>query len=165
MRKKGNVALEITIILVILVSLIVAFPIIYSQVSPFITGLTDSTSFSSEATAGLQNFNDRMPRMLDNIFLIALILFWAGGLLLAFFVDTHPIFFVFSLLLVVVVLWCAVFLGDFVDKFMNTDVVSLARASMPITTFVSGHILEFMIAITFTMLIALYGRTTRSGGF
>ena len=51
----------------------------------------------------------------------------------------------------------------FAEDFMNTDAVTLARDNMPIITFVSSHILEFMIAISFTMLLALYGRTSRGG--
>lgn len=163
MNKKGNVALEVTLVLVLLISFIVAFPVIYSQLSPVITSLTSDTSFSDEATSGLSNFNDRLPRMLDNIFLMILILFWVGGAMLAYFVDTHPMFFGFSLILIIVVLYASVFLGDFAEKFMNTDAVSLARENMPIITFVSSHILEFMMAIAFTMLLALFGRTNRGG--
>ncbi len=165
MNKKANTALEVTFILVILISLIVMFPIIYSQLSPFITSFASSTGYSASDSAGLLNFNDRLPRMLDNIFLMVLVLFWIGGALLAYFVDTHPVFFGFSVLLIIVVLYTALFLGNFVDDFMNTDAVSLARENMPIITFVSSHILEFMIAIAFTMLLALFGRTSKGGGF
>lgn len=159
--KRGNVAIEITLVLTLLIALIVAFPIIYSHLSPFLTSLTGSAGISAESTTQLDNFNAKMPRMLDNIFLMVLILFWAGGLLLVYFIDTHPAFFGFSLILIIVVLWASVFLGNFAENFMNTDAVSLAKSNMPIIYFVSGHILEIMIAISLTMLLALYGRTSK----
>jgi hypothetical protein len=161
-NKRGNVALEVTLILVVLVSLIVTFPIMYSHLNPVITGLTDSEGFSANS-AGLERFNDRLPRMLDNIFLLTFVFLWIGGVMLIFLIDSHPVFFGISLVLIIVVLWCSVFLGNFVEDFVNQDVLTLSRNNMPVITFVSSHVLEFMIAISFTMLLALYGKSSRGG--
>lgn len=157
-NKKGNVPLEMYILLIFVFGLALSFPILYSHIEPIFTSFAGSTAFGTEATETIDKFNDRLPTMMDNMFLIGFILLWIGAITLALFIDTHPIFFLFSLILVGAMLFSAIFLGNFADNFINQETLSLAKANMPIIAFVSGHILEFMIAVAFTILVSLYGK-------
>lgn len=155
--------LDAIYIAVIIIVLAITFPIIYSYISPMLTSLTSSNDFSDEATAPLQNFNSKLPKMMDNMFLIILIFSWIGLLILSFLIDSHPIFFGISVVFILIVLYASVFLGNYAEDLINQNELTLAKANMPVIYFVASHILEFMIAISFTMLLALYGKSQRGG--
>jgi len=162
-NKKGNPSLEMLTILIVIIIFALSFPILYSHLSPVLTGLADNGQMSEEAVSVLENFNTKFPKMLDNMFLIIFIILWVGAIVLSLFIDTHPIFLLISWVLVIIILWSAMFLGNFVEQFINQDAFSLSKDNLPKIYFISSHVLEFMIAIAFSIMLALYGKNRAQG--
>lgn len=163
-NKKGNSSLELLVILVVLVVLGISFPIIYVQISPILTNLANALGGNSATI--LNDFNSKFPTMLDNMYIIVFIFLWIGAVLLSIFVDTHPAFLMISWVLVLIILWTSLFIGNFMEQFSNQDFLTLSRQNMPKIYFISTHILEIMVVMGFSILLALYGKNRgASGGF
>jgi len=153
--KKANAVADSLIILVMLfvftISSFIAYKA-YVDLKPQLdTELTDSNASSVN-----NDLYSRTPTMLDSLLAIALVILWIGSVALAFFVDTHPVWFVLSLILMVFVLIIAGFLSNAFVEF-NEDFG--LGSSFPMMQFVFTNLLAFILGVIVSVVIALYAKS------
>ena len=115
--------------------------------------LTDPTT-----NATFNKFHQDTPDTFDNMFMMTFVLLWAGAIILAYFVDTHPVWFILSIIALSVVLLCAGVLSNVYGEFY-TDLSGEMTSDLPMTNYVMNHLVHFIIAIVASVLISLFAKT------
>lgn len=153
-NKKASVvdALTAAIALFILALIGLCLTWVINEVQPEL----NETITNNESNAVMNDFMDRTPTSFDSTWIVIFVLFWIGAVILAFFVDSHPVFFTFSLILIIIVLVIGGYLANLYDEF-NTDLG--VGSSFPMTTYVMGHLIQFLLGIIVSILTALFAKS------
>lgn len=156
--KKGNAVLDGITILVVVVVLGLSSLFASYLMDTTNTDIQTDPDLSSEAQAVTGNLNSVMPSLMDNAFLFAFILFTLFVVVSVFMIDTHPVFFVFSVILLIGVFIVGGLLANaYDDVASDSDLASYAN-NLTYTAWVMKHLLELIIGIGFLTLIALFAK-------
>lgn len=157
--KRGNTALDVILVLVALFGLAIFSVIGFVIFNDINTDLQAEADLSTTTKTTVSDLNTRYPSFMDGAFILALILLWALVVVASFNIDTHPIFFIFMVILLGVLLFVGAEVSNvFQDITADTEYNS-AMDSFPMTSFVMNNLLMFIIAIGASSLLALYGKS------
>lgn len=158
MNRKGNAVLDgITVIIIIFV---LAISFIFSSYAFDMVNedlqVDDDISAESKAVAG--GLNDKFVPLFNNLFLFAFILFVIFVLVSVFMIDTHPIFFGVSVILLIFVFVVGGLLANAYNDIASDDTISAYANEFTYISWVMGHLLEIIIALSFLISIALFAK-------
>jgi hypothetical protein len=157
-----NIA-DILLVIIILFTLAVVTVMgnyVLSMVNDDVQSDGEMSNLSRES---LDSLNTRYPETMDSNFAIVLVLFWIFLLISSFLIDTHPIFFIISVILLLLAFIVAMVISNtYQDVGSDTDIAPFAD-NFPIINFVMGNLLLVVIAIGFSVVIVLYGKNKWSG--
>ena len=146
------------IILVLIVFGIVGI-ISYITFDDLATDIIADDDIQDSTKANISSLNDRFPSFMDGAFGLAFALFWVLTLSFSFMIDTHPIFFVVSIVLLLGMLFAAGMLSNAYEEFETDPEFSTASAEFPITSFVLSHLLVIMLAIGGSVALVLFAKS------
>lgn len=159
--KKGNAVSDTIFFLVV----IFIFAIIAMLAFKFFTEMKPSIYEELPGNESKQLMDDmetRYPSVFDGLVVFLFVLLWAFVIVASFWIDSHPIFFILSFILIVFVVIAAAIMGNFYEElFTDTDLSTLV-ASFPSTYWIMSHIMYLTIAIAVSILLALYGKSRLS---
>lgn len=155
--RKGNAVLDTLVIVVFLFAMAFGGVISYSTFDPLNSEIqNDTTSNNYTKNASGQLFT-KFPTLYDNLFLMAYGLLIIGVIVSVFYLDTHPIFFAISVILLIVTFSVTALLANAYDDYITADAsLAIYASSFPFMTWIMTHLLELSIAIGFIILIGLY---------
>lgn len=156
--KRGNVAIEVTFIVVVLFVIALVGLFSFQILDNMIPDLDEAID-NPNATAIYTNYHDRNPAWFDSAFLLMVILFWIGAMASAFFIDTHPVFFMVSVVLLIVTMVVGGFLANTYIEIAGDSGVG---GEFPLTSFVYDHFIGFILGISASILLVLYAKVSRS---
>lgn len=146
------------IILVLVVFGIIGI-ISYIAFDDIVTDIVADEDIHNSTKANLTSLNDRFPSFMDGAFGLALGLFWILVIAFSFMVDSHPIFFVVSIVLLLGLLFGAGLLSNAYEEFETDSEYSTASAQFPITSFILTHLLIIMLAIGGSIALVLFAKS------
>ncbi len=161
--KKGDaVSDSLTILIVVFVfSFIILLTYKgFMDAAPDITDMLNDSSnpTMNESLASINVVVNDFPSIFDGALLIILVGLWIFALLSAYFIDSHPIFMILSVILLVFVLIASAIVGNVGEELVNDTEFNSIRGSFPITTFVLSHMLILILVIAFSIVMVLYGK-------
>lgn len=159
---KGQVALDILILVVILFVLAISWVIGNKVLGDLNTDIQASDDLSDEAKAMSNNVTTQYPSYMDNAFVFFLVLFWVLLLVSSFMIDTHPIFFIASVILLFVTFMVGMVLSNTYEEIRSDSDLASSANDFPKMNWVMDNILLVLIVIGVTTTIALYAK---GGGF
>jgi len=153
--KRGN-AVSDTVVVVVAVFVLALFFVysykVFDEVKPSLDeDITDPT-----ATVVYTDLYTNMPSLFDYAIAFVLVLLWAAALLASFFIDSHPAFFVMTLLLFVALVVVGALLANTYEGLIDDTGLG---GTFPIMDFVFSHFVGFVIAFGFSIAIALFGKS------
>lgn len=157
--KRGNLALGIILVIIVLVIFgIVSFigKVVTSEMNDAIQ-LDDDLPQNSKDVMAQQN--TQWGGLFDGIFLGVFVLFWLGLVLSSFLIDTHPVFFVLTLVMMIFIFMVAAFAGNVYEELTTDGDFEQYRPSFPATNWIFSHMLELIIGVFFTSAVALYAKS------
>ena len=154
--KKGNALSDGLIILVSIFVLLIFFVFSYSAYTDSYTDIQADLT-SNESLALHSDYNTRIPQTLDSALVFAFVLLWVGAVILAFFIDTHPIFFILTMLLLIGVLIVGAILSNTYTELIVDD--TSLETSFPMMTFIMQHLVAFIMGVVISIVLALYAKT------
>lgn len=163
--RKGNVFLE-TMTWMIIITIFALVGIIgYNILGSLNDDIQNDSSFSTEAKTTSQNFTNNYPNIIDNGFMFLLVLIWIAIIVTSFFLDTHPIFFVISIILLPFILFVGATMANIYDETILQDSVNFPNAENDFAkiNWVFEHILYILLAVAASTIIALYGKSRMMG--
>lgn len=148
--------LEGLTISIFLVIFAIATIVIYPAFTEVNSDVQDQSDISAPSKAKINSLHERYPSVMDGLFVLAFALMWGGALVMSFMVDSHPIFFIFAVLLLVILLFVGAELSNMYDE-LTTD-PEIGNTSFPMTTYIMNHLVAFILAVATTTGIVLYGK-------
>src|SRR3990167_11081016 len=116
----------------------------------------DMSSYSINLTK--ENADIYTP-LFDNIFLLIMALLIMFVVISVFMIDTHPVFFWISILLLIFVLVVSALLANVYDDLLIDDPdLAVFAGQFRFIEFIMTHLLGISIGIVFLVLIALYAK-------
>lgn len=158
-KKKGNAAIEVMLFVVIIFSLALLTQLMYPVFTDMKNSVVDDPDIAQIGKDRINNLHGRYDTIFDNAIAIIFIFVWIGTLISAFFVDTHPVFFVLTIIILLVVFFVGAILGNTYEEIIADGGELEANSSkFSITNFIFGHLLESMIFIGISISITLYAK-------
>lgn len=120
------------------------------------TDLQADTSMATVSKETSQTLYDNHAPLMDNLFMFAFVLFVLFVIVSAFVIDTHPIFFFISIILLMGVFVVAGIMGNTYDDIMSDSEISAYANEFTYASWVMTHILELMVTIVFLISVVLF---------
>jgi len=155
-NKKGNAVLDTLTILVIVVTFAIISIIGSSVFNEVDSEIQANPEMSNDAKNISGDLLDKYPRLFDNMVLFAFVLLVAFTIISVFMLDTHPIFFILTVIMLISVFLVSILLGNAYNDIMQEDEFSAYANEFTYTTWLMTHILQLMIAVGFIVGITLF---------
>jgi len=160
-RKRGSV-FDSLFIFIALFALIVGGFTAYLILDQVNTEIQADDDFKGNSKANLQTQTDNFPSMIDNMIFGLMVLLTLAAAVLAFFVDTHPIFFVFGLGALIIFMVVGAAMANAYDDFRDDSTIAGIQANFPLTNFLFNNLVVVILAQGAIILTALFIK--RGGG-
>ena len=156
--KKGNAILDTITFMVIGIAFVFLLMILYpifNEVNLDIQNEADMDNFSKNVSnTQYTNF----PLVFDNLFLILLLAFWLLLLVASYMIDAHPIFFIFTVILIaILVIAAAMFSNGYEELSADADFNNFGDA-FPTIHFFMEHMVKFIIGMAFSVALVMFGK-------
>ncbi len=161
--RKGNVLLDGMMFIVILFIFALIIIVSYNFSHNLNIDLQADDDIAQEAKDISSSIDSSFANVWDGIFLLTFVLLWIVVAVLSFMIDTHPIFFVISIFLLVFVVIGAAYISNAFEEITGDDELSTYAVSFPMMNFIIGHLVQFVLAIIVTIMIALFGKNRFAG--
>ena len=148
-------------ILIVVVVMVFAMISIYgSQIFDEVNQEINSSSanMSGHAVNASGQLYDKYDNLMDNLFMFMFVLFVIGVVISVFLIDTHPIFFGLTLVLLIGLFSVTLLIGNVYDDMMTDASISGYANEFPYMHWVNTHILELIVSISFLIIIAMYAK-------
>lgn len=156
--RKGQIGTEVIVIVVVIIVMIMIGLFFNSIISDFNADVQNTEGFHNVTKEEVDFVSDSYPSTVDNMIAIAFVLLWIGTLISAFFIDSHPIFFVFSLIILIVILVvCAILTNSYAEIVASSE-ISGDENLFPISNFIMNNLLIVGVVVGFSILAVLYGK-------
>lgn len=162
-HKKGQIAIDIMSILIILFIVGITFVIGYKALSEINTDIQADADFNSDVKANVQGVATNYPIFMDNAFFIMIILFWIIMIITSLFIDSNPIFFIISVVLLFFVFVIGMIMSNAYEDIMSDGELINFSDAFPKMSFVMNNLLLVIIVIGMTATLALYAKNNTGG--
>ena len=155
-NKKGSVILDSSVAAIILVAfaiICVISYVIYNQVDTMIQSDTTMGTVAKTESASLLS---RMPSTLDSGIILAFSLLWIMTIVASFFINSHPLFFVVTFIMLIFLCIAFAMLGNSYEEIMSDSEFAGMDTTFPMSYWLFTHFLPAMICIAFSILFAIY---------
>ena len=164
MNKKGSVQDGAIMFIVLFVLIIVTVVAAYTY-GVITNGLISSGYYNAADTTTLTTASTKFPTMMDGMLAFFLVVLWITSLVLSFYLDNSPVFFVIFLLLAVVSLIGLFAIGTFFTEIKDNSAMSTFFTSFPITSFIIDWSGTIMILYFASLGAALYAKSQNQGAY
>lgn len=158
-HKKAFVVLDIILVIVILFVFGFVALIAYNFLKDVNTDMQADSSLNENAKGTIGTLSNNYPSLFDKLFITAMALFWGMLLLTVYFIESHPSFMIFTLILLVFVLFIGAILANAFAEFGNDVENSSSYQQFPMTKYVMEHLFIFILLIGISVLVVLYGKS------
>ncbi len=158
-NKKGSAIIDVLLLLVVIFGFAIATIFGLKIANEFNWQYQNSSVITeNQSKEVVQDSIDRYVPLMDGIFMFLFIGFAMAGLISAFFVDSHPAFFIISIILLCFIALLGAILGNaFEDLTDNTDLAAETN-QFGFIPFVFDNILTIVIGVIFLMMIAAFAK-------
>ena len=152
--KKGNALFEILTIVIVLAVVGFTYIIATGAFSEVTTDLKSEMDNSTPEYEVLDDDETRTPTLLDGVIIFVFVGAWMTALIFAYFINTHPIFFVASIIFLIIIVVLLALIGN-----MGQEVLAeFSNASFPMTMFLFNNLLLVGVVLAVSVLIALFAK-------
>lgn len=125
----------------------------------FRESLNDSSNpTSNKSLEVLDLVKDDFPSLFDSVILMVFVGLWIFALVSAFFINTHPIFFGLSVILLIAVFVVAAVVGNAGVSMLEEDEYGGVISEFPITGWLINHLFLMILVVGFSVAIVMFGK-------
>ncbi len=153
--KRGQASELITygvILFIFAITILVSFRLI----SDINDAFQSSTFISDSGKENIGGFADRFGVIFDGVYIVTLVLLSIILITTVFMLDTHPIFFVFSVVAFLAVLMVNTILANALDTIGTTTALVGFYEQLPMMRFAARHFIAIMSVVGFASFMAFY---------
>lgn len=128
----------------------------YSQIND---GLQSSDQVPTDAKSILSNSKTRFLNTWNWLLVLLLIGLFIGIVVLAFTIQSHPVFATLAILVLIVVGGISVFLANAFNGFASSSGISAYATEFSLIPFIMQRLPYFVVALGFVFIIVLYAKS------
>lgn len=155
---RGQTILDMLLVIVMLFIVALGSLFGYKILSEMNSDIQDDDDIAQVAKDDLNGLTTNYPQFMDNAFVLMLALLWVALIVTAFLVDSHPVFFIITVVLLVFVFIVAMIISNAYQDVRAEEELVDASSGFPMTNWVFDNLLVIVIAMGFTSAIALYAK-------
>lgn len=157
-RKKGQFGTDLLVWILALFVLGIVLIVGNMINNDLTTELVADDDISNTSKTMLQEQEAAYSNWGDNVFIMVLILFWAFLIITSFYIDTNPIFFFISVVLMVGVLLVGGLISNTYEDITEDDLLSTFANDFPKINWVMENLLLVLIVIGLSTALSLYAK-------
>lgn len=157
-KKKGNVVLDSLFYfvgIIVFIVVVVTGAWILNDVN---TGIQADNELANISKTTMSDLNTNLPSWFDFGVVTVIVLLWALVLVASFYIDSHPIFFIISAIVLMIALAAINSFMEGIDDFFADPEISPTFNNFPLSSFIVTNIEKFIAFVGFTICIALYAK-------
>lgn len=159
-NKRGQIGLDLLTIVLILFALGAVSLVAYMVSNNLNAEIQADDDFNAQSKAVVNDINTSYPKWFDNAFMFILIFFWLGMLLSSFLIDSHPVFFIIAVILIILSLLVGAAIVNAMEELFEDPDLASASQDFPKLIWIMDHWLIISIVMAFSAAIALYAKGT-----
>lgn len=130
----------------------------------FSTNVNDNLLLTNSSREYVSTVDSYAPSFFDSLFVFLLVLLWVATIILSFMIDSHPVFFIIGLFLLVILILVGFLMGNvFSDITSNTE-LSSDMTQFTLSQWVFNNLGLVVLVMSATILIALYVKSQMISG-
>lgn len=157
-NKKGNLP-DIALIVVVLFAFAIAATFGKVVIDEMNDNLANKSSIPNSTKSVLSGAQGSYNSLVDGAFLFAMVITFIGIVISAFFIRSHPIFFVIGIIFMIFLLFVSMVLQDTWQEMTSKTILGSRAAEFTIIDFILGNLPYVVVIIGFTIIIVLYAKT------
>jgi len=158
MNKKGSFV-DLFYILMVLVVFAIVFNVGWLMFSKVNENFQANDNIATRGKDMMQDGSDRFVKTFDNLFLVVGISMYLGALILAWNVDTSPVFFFLSIIVFAVLVILAGAYGNAYYTFSQNNVIEPYASDFNIIPMVMENFVAIFVILGFGLAGVMYART------
>lgn len=164
MNRKGNTLTEVFTLSIVLFAFVILFVVIYLAVDKINTNFQANPIFddANESKEIMGDMKNNAPLVFDGIIVTLLFGLIMVAVVGAFLIDTHPMFFIFSVILLAVYLIIGGYMNEAWDDVNANSEFSTYSADFPLSTFIFDNIIIIILITGFLIMGSLYAKLRNS---
>jgi len=158
-NKRGQAIFDMIMVIIVLFILGLAAVVggfIMSELNDEVQADNDISTTAKEASSSV---NANYSTWFDNVFLTVLIFLWIMLIVTSFMIDAHPIFFIITVLLLIVVFIVGMGMANAYEELTTDADFSAYSANMTKTNFIFDNFLLVLIIMGLTAAASLYAKS------
>lgn len=156
--KKGNAVLDLlfTVVIVFIFALfIIGGYLAWSGIS---TELQADPDISDSGKAIATSIDSNYPAWFDNAFLFVFLGLWIAAMLFAYMIDTLPIYFVVTLILLIFILVVGAYLSNAYEDITTDGDLGVVAQNFPIMNWIFSYLVEVITVMGLSITLVLYAK-------
>lgn len=122
------------------------------------TDIQADADVAQVAKDDLQGLTTNYPNFMDNAFVLLMALLWVALVVTSFLVDSHPVFFIITVVLLVFVFMVGMVISNTFQDIAAEDDISSSADDFPMMNWVFQNFLLILIGMGFSSALALYAK-------
>ena len=163
MKRKGQGSLfDIFIMAIFLMIMGIATIIVGKLIFAVNEQIQVDPELPSESKTGVSTIKDTYL-MMDTVVIFFWLSFFLSALITSWFIDTNPVFFILSIVALIIIFVAIIGLANLNEAVLTDDELITTTAQFPKITWIADHFLQFMVVQAFIIMISLYAKTRSTG--
>jgi hypothetical protein len=165
-NKKADTIIDWIVIISLLFVGTLIFVMVWVMMGHINDAFKENPAILNESKNEIDKFYTKQNHWQDFVWIFLFIGCWMASMIFAYYIDSHPVFFVISLLLMVFVFIYAAVISNTYAQLVASDAMASNNiaAAFPMMNFILNHLVESIIVVIFSVCIVLYGKFSTSGG-
>ena len=156
MNKKANASLDTILLIVMVVIMGIGGMYAFSAFDTLNSEIQNDIGSTEKAKEVSGDLYSTYPTLIDNLFLLAFVLLTFFIIISVFMIDTHPIFMVINVIILIIIFGVGMLLGDFFEDTMNDDELVTYANQMTYIPWIMSNVVTLMVTIGFIVLITMF---------
>lgn len=146
---------------------VLMFSVVIVIMFMFISGVNDQIQVMDEVPTlgkeGTQTITNTYQNTMDYLFFFIWLSAFLGAVITAWFIETHPVFFILSIVALVVIFIALIPFINLNEAILSDPTLITFTASFPIISFFATHLFKIAIIEAFIIMMSLYGKSGAIG--
>lgn len=156
--KKGNFIVDSILIIVILFVFAIIAVLSSLTLGEINADVQNDSDLNNLTRTELNDYSDRMPTTFDALFILLFVLLWIFLLVSSYYIDTNPLFFIITFLIMAFVILTAAILSNSYEELREEGDIEPTAINFPMTNFILDKLPFVVIGLGASILLVLYAK-------
>jgi hypothetical protein len=157
LKSKKGAFFDTLFFFIVIVVLLISGIFLINILTPIVNSFKANPLLGANAQVALAS-TDHIGSIEDNIVLIVFIVLWITVLVAAWQIDSSPAFFIVMAIIMLIFVMSAGMIGDLTASLFGEPSLETGANLMPISTFLANHLFIIVIAIGFSVMLAMFAK-------